>query len=369
MVNSNWIFDRLGEPVFLAQLSGWQHAAALLFVALVSGAVAWWWQLKKMQVLEHQIQQDAQDARGQMLELERQHQGELGRNAEQLEQVLTEADEIKKRLAMHQEAALRREGELRDKSKLVEQDLAVAMEKAMQLPPVQTRRNELEALLKAERASGEVMKQNLEQMQTRTARHEAELKGLQTRLDAATARAEKLELESKSRLALQEQHVARDDGALAALRDVHASYVRATESKLANLRRQLAAAEQAGEAGQGKDTQIQELEARLDHMTSEAQAKESEHARQVAELEQSLDQVKAALAQERKNAAELVNAVTDTPTAEATAAPSNTAKSKNAERLVEEIDRLQEINNRLLADLEILRFVRKEALDPLPEVR
>lgn len=208
-------------------------------------------------------------------------------------------------------AAERREKEAGDRLMAAGADLVATRQIAAQLEPTRARIGDLEQALTAERGRVAALEQTLEVTRGRLEeldRHLQDAQNLfsQTQANAAAREAELHAALTAAREVAAETESARAGlaGDLLTLKDTHESYQKQAETRLANLQRQVAAAEAKAALVQKEfmtaigtlpdpnaarspavDRQVAELEAKLSQVEAEARKKAREDSYKIAELE------------------------------------------------------------------------------------
>lgn len=208
-------------------------------------------------------------------------------------------------------AAERREKEAGDRLMAAGADLVATRQIAAQLEPTRARIGDLEQALTAERGRVAALEQTLEVTRGRLEELDRHLQDAQNLFSQTQANAAAREAELHVTLVAARQVSAETESAraevaaeLQALKDTHEAYQKQAETRLANLQRQVAAAEAKAALvqkefmtaigtlpdpdatrGPAVDRQVAELEAKLSQMEAEARKKAREDSYKIAELE------------------------------------------------------------------------------------
>ncbi len=295
-----------------------EHIAVL--VLLVVGGVAWAKKALASTSASFQAKLDAQ-ARDHAAELSsRQTAAEAQQNA--LQAQLSEVKIAKATLEQaHQtlrESARRREDAAEERIASLESALTASRETAAKLEPALTRIRDLETALSAERGRVSALEQTVEIANRRAEDFATRLEEAQRLMNETSSAMASKEADWRAHLAKLENA----DEEMRKMTETHTSFRQQAETRIANLQRQLAAAEAKAALVQkefmsavgvlpepkssnppsgpldGDARRIAELEARVQQVEAEARKKAREDGYKIAELEYRLTEAQEALAQQ-----------------------------------------------------------------------
>lgn len=312
-----------------------EHWGLLVFLLIAKGAGVWYFLNQKMKAL---VQQHADQSAA----VEQAHAAALQAQKEAAAKQATEAKAAFQRLeGGHKElleASKRREHEDAQRIASLTADLAASRETAAQLEPTKMRVSDLDAALASERGRVGALEKAVEVSSKRAGDFETRLEQAHRSLTELREGSGQRESELQAGIAKLEQTVRANESLVSSAEsqisqanETLSSYKQQAETRIANLQRQLAAAEaksalvqkefmsavgvlpdkpaasaRTTPAASGDGKRITELEAKITQIEADARKKSREDGYKIAELEFRLNEaqeaVEAAKAAQRKAA-------------------------------------------------------------------
>ena len=296
----------LAEATF--NLTTAQFAGSVLGVAIVASALVWWLQQKKLKAATEESVAQGKVHEGEMAALRHQLEAKQAESDKALSEAAARESLLEDRFATHRDAARRDADQAAETIAGLQTDLTAAREVAAQLEPTKARIGDLESALSAEKGRVSALEQTVCVLTRRAEEAEQKVKDGQEREEKV--RAQMVEYEQAmagdvTKTELLESQLKKE-------REAAESFKQTAETRIANLQRNLSAAEakaamvqkefmkaldgapetatvEAGSSGDSDprtaDRRVRDLEEKLTQSEAEARKKSREDGYKIAELE------------------------------------------------------------------------------------